>query len=68
MSCIHIPYIHTILYIYITYTYVVFWVFGILGETYTTNKIKTTKQKPTSQKIFSQNFSLNENDYHLQSN
>jgi hypothetical protein len=36
---------------------VVFWVFGILGETNTTNKIKTTKQKPTSQKIFPENFS-----------
>ena len=67
MSCIHTPYIHIIYYIHHIHL-CGFWVFGILGETYTTNKIKTTKQKPTSQKIFSQNFSLNENDYHLQSN
>ena len=57
---------HNILYT----SHILIWFFGYLGywgKTYTTNKIKTTKQKPTSPK-FPQNFSLNENDYHLQSN
>ena len=66
MSYIHIPYIRIIYYIHHIHL-CGFWVFGILGETHTTNKIKTTKQKPTFQKFFPI-FFLNENDYHLQSN
>ena len=55
----------------ISYTsYTLMWFFGYLGywgETHTTNKIKSTKQKSTFQKFFLI-FFLNENDYHLQSN
>ena len=49
-------------------SHILMWFFGYLGYWGKhTPQIKTTKQKPTSQKFFPK-FFLNENDYHLQSN
>ena len=67
MSCIHTPYIHIIYYIHHIYLFGFLGIWDIGGNTYTTNKNNKTKQKPTPQKFFPK-FSLNENDYHLQSN
>ena len=56
---------HNILYT----SHILIWFFGYLGYWgKQTPQIKSTKQKPTSQNFSSQNFSLNENDYHSQSN
>ena len=57
---------HNILYT----SYILIWFFGYLGYWgKNTPQIKSKQQnKNQLSKIFSQNFSLNENDYHSQSN
>ena len=62
----HTVHTHNILYT----SHILIWFFGYLGYWGKhTPQIKSTKQnKNQLLKNFSQNFSLNENDYHLQSN